>query len=225
MNVSVRRPHDRSAPAHGDSAQVARVRPAGGLRLRFRSDERLVALIRDGDKTAYEVLIERHKAPLLGFCRQFLGPEERTSDVLDAVLGEAYVAMVADTRPIPVRPTLYRVARRHLLDRHGGASGGAVSGASSEHLTASGRALAVRSAGELLEDVRSLPETQRTALLLRQVDGLSYEHIAEVLEETVPSVKTLLVGARIALAHTAVARGQSASNAPASDLPALHQRS
>ena len=183
-------------------------------------------MTRDGDKTAYEVLVGRHKAPLLEFCRQFLGPEERASDVLDAVIGEALVAMVANARSIAVRPTLYRVARRHLLDRQRGAPVRPPSAGSSQQLTASGTTLAVRSgAGELVVDVQSLPQTQRTALLLRQVDGLSYEHIAEVLEVTVPSVKRLLVRARMALAHTALARGQSASNALASDLPALQKRS
>ena len=48
-----------------------------------------------------------------------------------------------------------------------------------------------------------LPETQRTALLLREIDALSYEEIAEAMETTVPSVKSLLVRARISLAEAA----------------------
>ena len=46
-------------------------------------------------------------------------------------------------------------------------------------------------------DVGDLPETQRTALLLREIDALSYEQIAEAMETTVPSVKSLLVRARV----------------------------
>jgi hypothetical protein len=54
--------------------------------------------------------------------------------------------------------------------------------------------------------VQQLPETQRTALLLREIDALSYEQIAVAMETTVPSVKSLLVRARISLAEAAEAR-------------------
>ena len=40
---------------------------------------------------------------------------------------------------------------------------------------------------QLLGDVKDLPETQRTALLLREIDALSYEQIADAMETTVPS--------------------------------------
>ena len=58
----------------------------------------------------------------------------------------------------------------------------------------------------LVEDIGRLPETQRTALLLREMDGLSYEQVAHAMETTVPGVKSLLVRARIGLAEAAEAR-------------------
>jgi hypothetical protein len=58
----------------------------------------------------------------------------------------------------------------------------------------------------LVQDVQGLPETQRTALLLREIDALSYDQIAEAMETTVPSVKSLLVRARVSLAEAAEAR-------------------
>ena len=58
----------------------------------------------------------------------------------------------------------------------------------------------------LVGDIHELPETQRTALVLREMDALSYEQIAEAMETTVPSVKSLLVRARISLAEAAEAR-------------------
>ncbi len=59
---------------------------------------------------------------------------------------------------------------------------------------------------EVLADVRTLPETQRTALLLREIDQLSYEEIAVAMDTTVPSIKSLLVRARIGLAESSKAR-------------------
>ncbi|MBS1880953.1 MAG: hypothetical protein JST31_15690, partial [Actinobacteria bacterium] len=59
---------------------------------------------------------------------------------------------------------------------------------------------------QIISDVNKLPETQRSALLLREMDALSYEEIATAMETTVPSVKSLLVRARISLAEASQAR-------------------
>ena len=58
----------------------------------------------------------------------------------------------------------------------------------------------------LVEDVQDLPETQRTALLLREMDALSYEEIAVAMDTTIPAVKSLLVRARMSLAEATQSR-------------------
>ena len=55
-----------------------------------------------------------------------------------------------------------------------------------------------------MADVQELPETQRTALLLREIDAA--DEIAEAMDTTVPSVKSLLVRARVGLAEASEAR-------------------
>ncbi|MFS2145093.1 RNA polymerase sigma factor, partial [Kosakonia cowanii] len=62
---------------------------------------------------------------------------------------------------------------------------------------------------ELVGDVQELPETQRTALLLREMDALSYDQIAQAMDTTVPAVKSLLVRARVGLAEASEARALS----------------
>src|SRR4029077_10231286 len=57
----------------------------------------------------------------------------------------------------------------------------------------------------LVDDIQHLPETQRSALVLREMDALSYEQIADAMETTVPGVKSLLVRARISLAEASQA--------------------
>ena len=49
--------------------------------------------------------------------------------------------------------------------------------------------------------IAQLPETQRMALVLRRYDELSYEQIADVLDQSVPAVKSLLFRARTELRH------------------------
>jgi RNA polymerase sigma factor (sigma-70 family) len=178
--------------------------------LRLQSDERLVALLRRGDDHAFEAIVDRYQARLLGFCRQMLSSTEDAEDVLQEVFVNAYRAMRADEREIKLRPWLYRIARNRCLNhlRKPVAEGKdsmdshPIVEAASTHERVQNR----EEFRQLLSDVGRLPETQRTALLLREMDAMSYGDIARAMQTTVPSVKSLLVRARIALAEASQAR-------------------
>ncbi len=178
--------------------------------LRLQSDERLVAIARRGNQHAFEALVARYQARLLAFCRHMLGSREDAEDVLQEVFAAAYNAMLADERPINVRPWLYRIARNRSLNHLRRTQAIGVD-SMDVHLSEHGQTTAdkVHKREEfrlLVGDVQDLPETQRTALLLREIDALSYDQIAEAMETTVPSVKSLLVRARVSLAEAAEAR-------------------
>jgi RNA polymerase sigma factor (sigma-70 family) len=197
--------------------EVSALRYSGGIGLharspllRLQSDERLVALIRRGSSTAFEVLVSRYHARLLAFCRHLLGSREDAEDVLQEVFSAAFNAMLDDDRPINVRPWLYRIARNRSLNHLRRIQAVGVD-SMDIHLFDHGATTAdkVHEREEfrmLVGDIQSLPETQRTALVLREMDALSYEQIAEAMETTVPSVKSLLVRARVSLAEAAQAR-------------------
>ncbi len=188
---------------------------APGLRgasplLRLQPDERLIALTRRGQHAAFETLFSRYHSRLLSFCRHMLGSREDAEDVLQEVFAAAFNAVLADERPINVRPWLYRIARNRSLNHLRRASAIGVDSMDihfAEHgLSTGDQVLRRESFRELIGDVQQLPETQRTALLLREIDALSYEQIAVAMDTTVPSVKSLLVRARISLAEAAEAR-------------------
>jgi RNA polymerase sigma factor (sigma-70 family) len=178
--------------------------------LRLQSDERLVALIRRGHHGAFEALVQRYQPRLLAFCRHMLGSQEDAEDVLQEVFAASFNAICADDRPINARPWLYRIARNRCLNhlRRPQPAGqdsmdvferdGGISTADTVHKREEFR--------HIVSDVQELPETQRTALLLREIDALSYDQIAEAMDTTVPSVKSLLVRARVALAEASEAR-------------------
>jgi len=178
--------------------------------LRLQSDERLIALVRRGDHGAFEALVARYQARLLAFCRHMLGSREDAEDVLQEVFAAAFNAILADERPINARPWLYRIARNRSLNHLRRAQPIGVDSMDvhlSEHGTTTADKVDKREQfRELIADVQELPETQRTALLLREIDALSYEQIAEAMETTIPSVKSLLVRARVSLAEAAEAR-------------------
>jgi RNA polymerase sigma factor (sigma-70 family) len=181
--------------------------------LRLQSDERLIALTRKGHHAAFEVLCSRYQSRLLSFCRHMLSSKEDAEDVLQEVFAAAFNAVLADERAINVRPWLYRIARNRSLNhlRRNTATGmDSMDVHFAENgISTSDKVLRRESFRELIADVHQLPETQRTALLLREIDAMSYEQIAQAMETTVPSVKSLLVRARISLAEAAEARRMS----------------
>ena len=193
-------------------------RPGGVLRmrlatLRLQPDERLVTFVRRGNHAAFGVLVTRYESRLLSFCRQLLHSREDAEDVLQDVFAAAYKAMLADERPIVVRPWLYRIARNRCLNHIRRISAVGVESIEehySEHQPSASETVTRREElRQLVEDIRSLPEAQRAALLLRELEALSYEEIALALDKTVPSVKSLLIRARRGLAERAEARSLS----------------
>ena len=178
--------------------------------LRLQSDERLIVLIRRGNHGAFEALVSRYQSRLLAFCRHMLGSREDAEDVLQEVFAASFNAILADDRAINVRPWLYRIARNRSLNHLRRVQAIGVD-SMDIHLSEGGATTAdkVHKREEfrlLVADVQELPETQKTALLLREIDALSYEQIAEVMDTTIPSVKSLLVRARVSLAEAAEAR-------------------
>lgn len=178
--------------------------------LRLQSDEHLIALTRRGNDVAFETLVKRYEVRLLAFCRHMLSSREDAEDVLQEVMAAAYNAIVADERPINARPWLYRIARNRCLNHLRRVQPIGVD-SMDVHFSDNGASTADK-AGEreafqmLVDDIQDLPETQKTALVLRELEALSYEQISEAMETTVPAVKSLLVRARASLAEAAEAR-------------------
>jgi RNA polymerase sigma factor (sigma-70 family) len=178
--------------------------------LRLQGDERLVAMTRRGDQAAYEALVARYQSRLQSFCRHMLGSKEDAEDVLQEVFAAAFNAMMADDRPINLRPWLYRIARNRSLNHLRRQRAVGVD-SMDVHIAEGGITTAEKVQKRedlrlLVTDVQGLAETQRTALLLREIDALSYDQIAEAMETTVPAIKSLLVRARVSLAEAAEAR-------------------
>ncbi|MEK6272156.1 MAG: sigma-70 family RNA polymerase sigma factor [Actinomycetota bacterium] len=169
-----------------------------------------MSLIRGGHDRAFEVLFNRYQSRLLAFCRHLVGSPQDAEDVLQEVFAAAHAAILADDRAINARPWLYRIARNRSLNhlRRPTAEGvDSMDVHPHENGTSTLEQVQRREQlREIVSDVTELPETQRTALVLRQVDDLSYTDIAQAMGTTLPSVKSLLVRARMSLAESSEAR-------------------
>ncbi|MEO8687029.1 MAG: RNA polymerase sigma factor [Solirubrobacteraceae bacterium] len=176
--------------------------------LRLRSDEQLLALFRSGREDAFRAIHDRYHDRLLAYVRHMLRGSSEAEDVVQDVFLRAYGALRAGEREIAMRPWLYRVAHNRCIDyvRRPPASplqpdellpGGIDPVAAAEQREDLRR---------LVADLHALPDAQRSALIIRELEGLSYDDLAATLDVTVPAVKSLLVRARTGLAEAAEAR-------------------
>ncbi len=195
--------------------------------LRLRSDDQLVALFRAGNETAFGVIHDRYRHRLFAYTRQMLsGSRQDAEDALQDVFLRAYGALRADDRPVTLRAWLYRVAHNRCIDqlRRVTPAPADVMDVSRtplhDPLVEAERREDLR---RLVDDVRRLPEQQRSALLMRELEGLSYSELAGALGVTVPAVKSLLVRARIGLAEAVEARDAACGEVRA-DLASAHGR-
>jgi RNA polymerase sigma factor (sigma-70 family) len=175
-------------------------RLAGATLLRTQSDERLVDLVRAGHAAAFEAIVERYRKPLLAYSSRLL-PPARAEDAVQQAFLSAYQAMVRDDAELRLRPWLYRIthnASLNLLRQKGWTH---------EQLDPSfdgvERPDQVFERGQELRStlaaVKGLPERQRNAVLLRELEGRSYEEIALALGLGGGAVRQLLNRARATL--------------------------
>jgi RNA polymerase sigma factor (sigma-70 family) len=175
--------------------------------MRARTDEQLVAALRAGDDEAMTVIDERYRGRLLGYVRRMSAGAD-AEDVVQDVLARAYLALRADDRPMALRPWLYRVSHNRCLDL---LRRPAPVLTDEIDLGASALTLGDQVAGrerlrQVVADIQGLPDQQRSALIIRELGGLSYEELAQALDTTLPAIKSLLVRARMNLAKAAEQR-------------------
>ncbi len=185
--------------------------PLGGPLLRLRSDEQLLAQFRSGNDEAFRVLHDRYRQRLFAYVRQMLsaGSRQDAEDVLQDVFVRAYGSLRNDGRDMNVRAWLYRVAHNRCIDhlRRPVPPPAEVFEVSRKPLHDPVEEAQRRDdLRRLVLDVSNLPDQQRSALLMREIDGMTYADLAVALDVTVPAVKSLLVRARIGLVEAAEAR-------------------
>ncbi len=149
----------------------------------------------------FAALYERHHKALYRYCRSIVRHEEDAQDALQSTMTRAYAALQDKPHDFDLRPWLFRIAHNEsvsILRRR----------RPTQELDAELAALGgVDERAELQEtlrifrqDLADLPERQRSALVLRELNGLRPSEIAELLETTPGAVKQSLLEARRALA-------------------------
>jgi RNA polymerase sigma factor (sigma-70 family) len=181
----------------------------GAPLLRFRSDEQLVALFRAGYEDAFRAIHDRYHKRLFAYARQMLPGRQDAEDALQDVFVRAYAGLRASERDLALRAWLFRVAHNRCVDelRKPSPPPPEVLHLVRPSVHDPFAEVDLReSLRRLVQDIRRLPDQQRSALLMRELAGMPYAELASSLGISVGAVKSLLVRARLALAQAAEAR-------------------
>jgi RNA polymerase sigma factor (sigma-70 family) len=182
--------------------------------LRLRSDDQLVALFREGHDDAFRAIHDRYHKRLLAYMRQMLPRRQDAEDALQEVFVRAYFGLRAHDRELCLRAWLFRVAHNRCIDELRRPTPPPPEIIDMLRPAAQDPAAEVdcrESLRRLIADVRRLPDQQRSALLMRELGGMPYADLANMLGVSVPAVKSLLVRARVGLARAAEARDTACS--------------
>jgi RNA polymerase sigma factor (sigma-70 family) len=176
--------------------------------LRSRRSPVLRAQATRRDPAALAAMYEHHHQALYRYCRSILHNDEEARDALQSTMAKALAALRSEERDFELRPWLFRIARNEaisrLRQRRAVVALDAVGTLGTDSLA---QAVEDRERLALLcVDLRDLPERQRSALVLRELSGLSHEEIAGVLDSSARAIKQTIFEARAALHECAEGR-------------------
>jgi RNA polymerase sigma factor (sigma-70 family) len=178
------------------------------------TDHELVRAVRLGEDSAFEELFSRYRSRIRAYVSGMLADVDRAEDITQEVFISALRRLRDTERPIAFKPWIYQIAknacidelrrtRRHVevpFDHDADAVRDLVELFSREP----GPELAVESKQEL-DDLRrafrGVSELHHRILVLRELEGLSYDEIGERLGMTRPVVESTLFRARRRLAE------------------------
>src|SRR6266571_1568098 len=174
-------------------------------------DVRLMGLIARGDMPAFEQLIERHQTLVAGTAARMLGSNSDVEDIAQQVFirvwksARRYVPrakfttwLLKITRNL-VFNELRRTKRRAQVPIQSEPEAEEIPLKDETNPMPDASLLETELQQTIEEAITELPERQRMALVLRRYEELNYEQIAEILDLSVPAVKSILFRARTEL--------------------------
>jgi RNA polymerase sigma-70 factor (ECF subfamily) len=170
---------------------------------RMEPDENLIERTRQGELTAFEQLVERHRSIVFRVAARIVGPDDAEDVSQDAFL-RAFHRLDQYRGTATFRTWLLQITQNTALNRLAWArrrpteaGNGSHDAADRDPVRQPVTALEDRERQERLElKLRGLRPEYRSLLVLRDLEGLSYNEIADVLDMPIGSVKGRLHRAR-----------------------------
>lgn len=178
-----------------------------------RSDQELVARVQGGDRRAFDLLVIKYQHKVASLISRYIRDPSEVMDIAQEAFLKAYRALPGFRGESAFYTWLYRISvntvKNHLVAQGCRPPGDDVETDVAEQMATGGRLrelatpehhlLSMEIAGTVQDALDGLPEELRTALLLRELEGLSYEEIANAMECPVGTVRSRIFRAREAI--------------------------
>jgi RNA polymerase sigma-70 factor (ECF subfamily) len=176
-------------------------------------DQDLVARVQAGDKSAFDLLVRKYQNKIAKLISRYVYDHSEVEDVTQETFIKAYRAISGFRGESAFYTWLYRIAintaKNYLVSQgrrlpNSGlnsdeAEANEESGNLREIATPEHSALTGEIAETVISAMRALPEDLRTAITLREIDGLSYDEIAAVMDCPIGTVRSRIFRAREAI--------------------------
>ncbi|TXS95507.1 RNA polymerase sigma factor RpoE [Parahaliea maris] len=177
------------------------------------TDKQLVAKVKKGDSRAFDMLVLKYQHKILGLVSRYVHDSDEVQDVAQEAFIKAYRALPNFRGDSAFYTWLYRIAintaKNYLVSRSRRPPGSDVEVEDAEYYEGGGALRDIESPESALfgaelkavveRAISELPDDLRTAVTLREFDGLSYEDIAEIMACPVGTVRSRIFRAREAI--------------------------
>jgi len=178
-----------------------------------RSDKELVTRAQGGDKRAFDLLVIKYQQKVAGLISRYIRDPSEVMDVAQEAFFKAYRALPGFRGESAFYTWLYRIAintvKNHLVAQGRRPPGDDVEAEVAEQMDVGGRLrevgtpeshlMSIEIAQTVQRALDELPEDLRTAIVLRELEGLSYEEIANAMECPIGTVRSRIFRAREAI--------------------------
>ncbi len=178
-----------------------------------QADAELVERVKQGDKKAFDLLVLKYQQKVANLISRYIKDSSEVFDVTQEAFIKAYRALPNFRGDSAFYTWLYRIAintaKNHLAARNRRPPGDDVEAETAEQLDGGERLREADTPERLLlqeeiaktirEAVEALPEDLRTAITLREMEGLSYEEIAQAMDCPIGTVRSRIFRAREAI--------------------------
>lgn len=176
-------------------------------------DQQLVVRVQKGDKSAFDLLVRKYQHRIAKLVSRYVSDRSEVEDVTQEAFIRAYRAIKGFRGESAFYTWLYRIAvntaknylvaqgrRPPSMDVEAEEAEAGDTGGNLRDVTTPERQLLADEIGRTVERVlAAMPEDLRTALTLREIEGLSYEEIAEIMDCPVGTVRSRIFRAREAV--------------------------
>lgn len=177
------------------------------------NDQILVEKVQQGDKKAFDVLVLKYQQKVANIVARYIRDPVESLDVTQEAFIKAYRALPNFRGDSAFYTWLYRIAintaKNYLVSQSRRPPGSDVDAESAEQID-SGERLKDRASPESLllteeiaitvrNAIQALPDELKTAITLRELEGLSYEEIAEAMDCPIGTVRSRIFRAREAI--------------------------